>query len=77
MLSYRRGATMGKTSTKSKDAYNEKAYARYTLRIRKDSDLFEYIENFVSRKGVSLNYLITKLLIEHFTNIYDRPESEE
>ena len=57
---------MGKTSTQSKDKYNEKAYARYTLRIRKDSDLYEYISNFTSKKGTSMNYLITKLLTEHF-----------
>jgi len=57
---------VGKTSTKSKDKYNEKAYARYTLRIRRDSDLYEYINDFTSKKGASLNYLITKLLTEYF-----------
>ena len=61
---------MGKTSTKSKDKYNESNYARYTLRVRKDSDLFEYIEEFSSGKGASLNYLITKLLSEHFESIH-------
>ena len=57
---------MGKTSTKSKDKYNETTYARYTLRVRKDSDLYDEIEKFKKRKGTSLNYLLTKLLKEHF-----------
>lgn len=59
---------MGKTSTQSKDKYNENAYARYTIRIRKDSDLHDDIEEFMSKKGTSLNYLVMKLLKEHFSS---------
>jgi len=57
---------MGKTSTKSKEKYNESAYTRYSFRIRKDSDLYEDIEKFMSQKDTSLNYLIIKLLNKHF-----------
>ena len=63
-----RGDIVGKTKTESKDKYNENAYARYTLRIRKDSDLNGRIEDFLSKKGTSLNYLVAKLLIEHFSD---------
>ena len=56
----------GKTSTKSKDKYNEREYARYTFRVRKDTELYGYIEDFMSVKGTSLNYLIEKLLTQHF-----------
>jgi hypothetical protein len=58
---------MGKTSSQSKDKYNEREYARYTLRIRKDSDLYEAVQKFMNRhKNTSLNHIVTKLLIEHF-----------
>jgi len=57
---------MGKTSTKIKDRYNEAAYARYTIRVRKDSELYEKIEEFKSKKGTSLNLIVRKLLHKHF-----------
>lgn len=57
---------MGKTSTKSKDKYNKAAYASYLIRVRKDSELYEKIEEFMSKKGSSLNYITRKLLHEHF-----------
>ena len=57
---------MGKTSTKLKDKYNEAVYARYTIRIRKDTELYEEIEKFMSVKGTSLNYVVEKLLRKHF-----------
>lgn len=62
----------GKTSIKAKDKYNENAYARYTVRIRKDSDLYEETENFMSNNGTSFNYLVTKLLKEHFLKLEAR-----
>jgi len=57
---------MAKTSTHSKDKYNESAYARYTIRVRKDSELYEKIEEFMGKKGTSLNYVTRKLLHEFF-----------
>lgn len=60
---------MKTTRTQQKDKYNENAYARYTLRIRKDSDLYLDIEKFMSENGTSLNYIVTKLLTEHFEKL--------
>ena len=57
---------MGKTSSKSKSKYNEYSYARYTPRIRKDSILHDEVEDFMMKKGTSLNYLVTKLLDGYF-----------
>jgi len=57
---------MGKTSTASKKKYNTATYSRYVINIRKDSMLDEYIKDFMSAKETSLNYLVTKLLTEHF-----------
>ena len=57
---------MGKTSTKLKDKYNEYTYARYTIRIKKDSELYEKIEEFMSKKGTSLNYVVIQKLSEFF-----------
>lgn len=57
---------MGKTSTQSKEKYNKATYADFHIRIRKDSDLYVDIEDFMSKKGASLNYLVLKLLDEHF-----------
>ena len=55
-------------STKARDKYNHDRYARYTIRVNKETDnmLYEQIEEFMSHKGTSLNYLVLKLLREHF-----------
>ena len=64
-----------RTSTASKTKYNEYSYARYTLRIRKDSILHDEVEDFMSKRGTSLNYLVTKLLDDHFVKLrYHDPE---
>ena len=57
---------MGKTSTAVKTKYNEEAYARYTIRVRKDSELYEEIKSFMDKTGTSLNHLVVKLLREYF-----------
>jgi hypothetical protein len=64
------GDKMNNKRSNSKDKYNENAYARYTIRIRKDSILFDAIEDFKNKKGTSLNFLVTKLLSAHFSD-YD------
>ena len=56
-----------------KDKYNEREYARYTIRVRRDSDLYEQIERFMRRKGTSLNYIVTKLL----TGFFDQDGEDE
>jgi len=60
------GKLRGKTSAASKAKYNEYAYTRYTIRIRKDSCLHDDVEEFMTKRGTSLNYLVTKLLTDHF-----------
>jgi len=60
---------MSKTSTRSKQKYNTANYTRYVLRIRKDSYLDERIKEFMAPKDTSLNYLVTKLLTEHFEQL--------
>ena len=57
---------MSKNDTKYIDKYNEHEYARYTIRIRKDTQLYENIEELKKRKNFSLNYLIANLLKKHF-----------
>jgi len=56
-------------NTKARDKYNKDTYARYTIRVNKETDdmLFEQIEEFMSHKDTSLNYLVLKLLREHFS----------
>ena len=69
---------MGKTSAKSKNKYNEYSYARYTLRIKKDSILYDEVEDFMMKKGTSLNYLATKLLDDYFFKLrYSDPEHSQ
>lgn len=58
---------MGKTSTKSRDKYNERVYARYTVRIRKDTELYEKVEQFMAKSGTSLNHVVNKLLSDFFS----------
>jgi len=58
----------GKTSSWSKDRYNERVYARYSIRIRKDTDLYLDIKNFTRKKDASLNGLVTDLLHMYFSS---------
>jgi len=53
---------------KARDKYNNETYARYTIRVNKETDsmLYEQIEEFMSHKDTSLNYLVLKLLRKHF-----------
>ena len=69
------GKTRGKTSTASKTKYNEYAYARYTIRIRKASFLYDDVEDYMAKHGANLNGLVTKLLDDHFFQLrYSDPE---
>jgi hypothetical protein len=56
----------GKTSTESKRKYNKSAYATHLYAYRKNSEFGERLASFKATKGTSLNYLITKLLAEHW-----------
>jgi predicted amidophosphoribosyltransferase len=66
----------GKTSTESKAKYNKKAYSSHLYKYRKHSELGEAIEKFKSQKGTSFNYLITKLLCDHFDAPWPHPEND-
>jgi len=60
---------VGKTSVQVKERYNEANYARYVVRIRQDSELYEDVEKFMSQSGTSFNFLVNKLLKEHFDGV--------
>ena len=66
----------GKTSTESKRRYNKKAYATHLYVFRKNSELAECIFEFKSHQSTSLNYLITKLLSDHFGVPIPIPETD-
>ena len=55
-------------NTQARDKYNHATYARYTIRVNKETDnvLYEQIQEFMSHNGTSLNYLVLKLLRKHF-----------
>lgn len=66
---------MAKPNTASKYRYNEATYARYTIRIRKDSTLYDDIEDFMSSPHTSLNYLVEKLLKDYFFHRNNNPDN--
>ena len=45
---------------------NAKTYTDYRFRVRKDSDLAKLLEDHIENGEVSLNFLMTELLCEHF-----------
>lgn len=51
---------MGKTSTKSKNKYNSKAYDRIALSVKKGQK--EVIKQHAASKGLSLNGYINQLI---------------
>jgi predicted HicB family RNase H-like nuclease len=57
---------MAQTSKAIREAYNTKTYRSFTFRVRKNSELCERMEKTVATPGASLNYLIAKLLAEHY-----------
>ena len=67
----------GKTSTGSKRKYNKGAYATHLYSYRKNSEFGERVRNFKAAKGTSLNYLITKLLSEHWGVPIPIPEMDD
>jgi predicted HicB family RNase H-like nuclease len=55
---------MTEAQARATEKYNDRVYARYTIRVRKDSPLYEEILRYTSKRGVSLNGLIVELLEE-------------
>jgi len=66
----------GKTSTESKRKYNKTAYATHLYAYRKNSEFGQRVREFKDAKGTSLNYLITKLLAEHWDVPIPVPEMD-
>jgi len=60
--------SVSRQTTAQKDKHNAEVYARYSFRVRKDDQLYFYLEDFMKPKETSLNYLVTKLLNEFFSN---------
>jgi len=46
--------------------YNASAYKRFTFRVRSGTPLAEKLEDYLVNGEYSINFLITKLLCEHF-----------
>ena len=66
----------GKTSTESKRKYNKGAYSTHLYAYRKNSEFGKQVAEFKATKGTSLNYLITKLLAEHWDVPMPTPQDE-
>jgi predicted amidophosphoribosyltransferase len=63
-------------STQAKRKYNKNAYSTYLFSYRKRSELAERISEIKTHKDTSLNFLITKLLAEHFDVPIPIPEHD-
>jgi len=46
--------------------YNASTYKRFTFRVRSGTQLSEKLEDYLVNGEYSINFLITKLLCEHF-----------
>ena len=57
---------MGKTSTASKQKYNDKAYDRIALTVKKGEK--DIIKAYAESKGMSLNGYINKLIKDDMEN---------
>ena len=60
IISIKGGCTMGKTSTKSKQKYNAKAYDRIALNVNIGQR--EILKAYAESKGMSLNGYINMLI---------------
>jgi len=67
----------GRTSNESKAKYDKNTYATHLYKYRKNSELGQRIKEFKSKKGTSFNFLVTKLLCEHFDVPFPHPETDE
>jgi hypothetical protein len=54
------------TSSEVKNRYNKKTYTQYAFSVRKDSLLFEKIQNYQHENPQGLSALIKSLLENHF-----------
>jgi predicted HicB family RNase H-like nuclease len=54
------------TKKEIRNKYDKKTYKQYTLTVRRNSELYEKLEETVKLKGASLNNIIKKLLAEYY-----------
>jgi len=57
---------MAQTSKAKREAYNAKTYKKYAFRVRRKSELYEKLEQAISKPGVSLNHIVNGLLAENY-----------
>ena len=58
---------MAQTNKAIREAYNAKTYRQFGFRVRRNSELCTAMEATANAKdGRSLNFIITKLLAEHY-----------
>jgi predicted HicB family RNase H-like nuclease len=59
---------MAQTSKAIRGAYDKKAYKQYLIRVRRDTDLNRWLEEYKDA-GNSVNELIVQKLTEHFKHL--------
>jgi len=59
---------MAQTRKEIRDAYNRKAYKQYNFRVRRDSDLFKFLEGW-KEAGNSVNELVVTKLTDHYKRL--------
>lgn len=59
---------MAQTRKEIREAYNKKAYRQYNFRIRRDSELQRWIEEYKDA-GNAINELVVQKLTEHFKHL--------
>ena len=57
---------MAQTSKAKREAYNAKTYKKYAFRVRRKSELYEKLEQAASNKQSSVNWIVCKLLSDHY-----------
>lgn len=59
---------MAQTSKEIRKAYDRKTYKQFNLRIRRDSDLLRWLEDY-KNGGNEVNALMIELLNKHFKHL--------
>lgn len=59
---------MAQTSKAIRKAYDQKTYKQFNIRIRRDSDLLRWLEDY-KNGGNEVNALVVELLSKHFKHL--------
>jgi len=62
---------MAQTKKALREAYNKKAYKQYNIRVRRDSDLYKFLEEW-KEAGNNINELAVSRLNEHYRDLVKR-----